>query len=47
LVLKTPLDKIEIEVEQYFAALYSRTFEQGLPFPGFATHDWTNDFSPH
>src|ERR1035438_5467128 len=28
MLLKTPLDKIESEVERYFDGLYSRTFEQ-------------------
>jgi hypothetical protein len=37
MLLKTPLDKIEGEVERYFAALYSRTFEQSSAFPGFGT----------
>jgi DNA-binding GntR family transcriptional regulator len=47
MVLKTPLDKIEIEVERYFSGLYSRTFEQSMAFPGFAADHWTNDFAPH
>jgi DNA-binding GntR family transcriptional regulator len=47
LVLKTPLDKIEIEVERYFNGLYSRTFEQSPALPGFAADHWTNDFAPH
>lgn len=47
LVLKTPLDKIELEVERYFDALYSRTFEQTSAFPGFATDPWRNDFTTH
>ena len=45
LVLKTPLDKIESEVERYFEGLYSRTFEQGRPFPGFAPDDWASEFA--
>ena len=44
LVLKTPLDKIESEVERYFEGLYSRTFEQGPAFPGFAADDWAAEF---
>jgi len=35
MVLKTPLDKIEDEVERYFGGLYSRIFEHGSAFPGF------------
>ena len=37
MVLKTPLDKIEDEVERYFGGLYSRIFEQGSVFPAFDT----------
>ncbi|MGC2171443.1 MAG: GntR family transcriptional regulator [Candidatus Sulfotelmatobacter sp.] len=43
MVLKTPLEKIEGEVEQYFDGLYSRIFEQSSVFPSFATGDWTDD----
>jgi DNA-binding GntR family transcriptional regulator len=45
MVLKTPLDKIEIEVERYFNGLYSRTFEQSPAFPGFPADPWTNDYA--
>jgi DNA-binding GntR family transcriptional regulator len=47
MILKTPLDKIELEVERYFNGLYSRTFEQGPAFPGFASDHWANDFAPN
>jgi DNA-binding GntR family transcriptional regulator len=47
MVLKTPLDKIEIEVERYFNGLYTRTFEKSTAFPGFAADHWTNDFASH
>jgi DNA-binding GntR family transcriptional regulator len=43
MVLKTPLDKIEDEVERYFGGLYTRTFDQSSAFPAFATSDWTDD----
>jgi DNA-binding GntR family transcriptional regulator len=43
MLLKTPLDKIEDEVERYFDGLYSRTFNPGSVFPEFATGDWTDD----
>src|SRR5580700_9720507 len=43
MILKTPLDKIEIEVERYFNGLYSRTFEQSPAFTGFDADRWTND----
>jgi DNA-binding GntR family transcriptional regulator len=42
MLLKTPLDKIESEVERYFDGLYSRTFEQSPAFPGFGTDHWTD-----
>jgi DNA-binding GntR family transcriptional regulator len=42
MVLKTPLDKIESEVERYFDGLHSRTFEQSSAFPGFGTDHWTD-----
>lgn len=45
IVLKTPLDKVEDEVERYFQGLYSRTFEQSPPFPGFAPDHWMEDSS--
>jgi DNA-binding GntR family transcriptional regulator len=45
MILKTPLDKIEIEVERYFDGLYSRTFQQSPAFPGFAADHWTNEFA--
>jgi DNA-binding GntR family transcriptional regulator len=44
--LKTPIDKIEIEVERYFNGLYARTFQQGPTFPDFAPDHWTEDFAP-
>jgi DNA-binding GntR family transcriptional regulator len=43
MLLKTPLEKIEEEVERYFAGLYSRTFDQGSVFPGFESGNWTDD----
>jgi DNA-binding GntR family transcriptional regulator len=45
MVLKAPLDKIEIEVERYFSGLYARTFEQSPAFPGFGTDNWTDGFT--
>jgi DNA-binding GntR family transcriptional regulator len=48
MLLRTPLDKIEEEVEQYFGGLYTRTFDHSSAFPGFATGDWTDDLDgPH
>jgi len=42
MVLKTPLDKIENEVEQYFEGLYSRTFGESSAFPGHGSDHWTD-----
>jgi len=41
-LLKTPPDKIELEVERYFAGLYSRFFHQSVVFPGFESGNWTD-----
>jgi DNA-binding GntR family transcriptional regulator len=43
MLLKTPIDKIEDEVERYFGGLYTRTFDQNHAFPTFATGDWADD----
>jgi len=43
MMLKTPLDKIEEEVERYFGKLYSLTFDQSYPFPHFAEDHWTEN----
>jgi hypothetical protein len=43
MVLKTPLDKIEDEVEEYFAGLYSRVFDQSSIFPAFDSGNWTDE----
>jgi DNA-binding GntR family transcriptional regulator len=42
MLLKTPLDKIEAEVERYFGGLYIRIFDQSAAFPGFVSGDWTD-----
>jgi DNA-binding GntR family transcriptional regulator len=42
MVIKTPLDKIEDEVERYFGGLYSRIFDQSSAFPAFDTGDWAD-----
>jgi DNA-binding GntR family transcriptional regulator len=42
MVIKTPLDKIEDEVERYFGGLYSRIFDQSSVFPAFDTGDWAD-----
>jgi DNA-binding GntR family transcriptional regulator len=43
MVLKTPLDRTEDEVERYFGGLYTRIFDHNSAFPEFATDDWTHD----
>jgi DNA-binding GntR family transcriptional regulator len=43
MILKTPLDKIEDEVERYFSGLHTRLFDQSSVFPGFAGANWTDD----
>jgi DNA-binding GntR family transcriptional regulator len=43
IVLQTPLDKIESEVEQYFDRLHAKLFEHSAPFAEFAAHHWTDD----
>jgi hypothetical protein len=46
MLLKTPLDKIENEVERYFDELYSRIFGQSSAFPDFGT-DHTDHWTDH
>lgn len=43
IVLKTPLDKVEKEVERYFGELHFNLFGQSAPFPAFAADHWTHD----
>jgi len=43
MVLKTPLDKIEGEVERYFGGLYFRVFDQSLVFPTLDAGDWADE----
>jgi DNA-binding GntR family transcriptional regulator len=43
MVLKTPIDKIESEVERYFGGLYSRIFDQTSAFAGIVPGHWTGD----
>jgi len=43
MILKTPLDKIEREVERYFEQLYTRTFERSSSFPAFPGDDWSGN----
>jgi DNA-binding GntR family transcriptional regulator len=43
MLLKTPLDKIEGEVERYFGGLYTRIFDHNSTFAGFVPGHWTDD----
>jgi DNA-binding GntR family transcriptional regulator len=43
MILKTPLDKIEEEVEHYFEGLYSQTFDRSFPFPALGNERWSED----
>jgi DNA-binding GntR family transcriptional regulator len=45
MMLKTPVDKIEEEVEKYFAGLYSRTFHETSQFPVFSEDEWSEKMS--
>jgi hypothetical protein len=40
MILKTPLDKIEEEVEHYFEGLYSEIFGPSFPFPALGNEHW-------
>src|SRR5450432_2663633 len=43
MLLKTPLDKIEGEVERYFEGLYSKTFDRSFPFPALGNERWSEE----
>ncbi|MBS1850913.1 MAG: GntR family transcriptional regulator [Acidobacteria bacterium] len=43
MMLKTPIDKIEEEVEHYFEGLYSLTFDRSFPFPAFTADQWAEE----
>ncbi len=43
IVLQTPIDKIEQEVESYFRKLHSNLFGQSTPFADFAANDWAGE----
>ena len=42
MLLRTPIAKIEEEVERYFSEVYTQTFDRILPFPPFALHGWSS-----
>lgn len=43
LVLETPLEKLEVEVERYFESLHRELFGQSTAFPEFATDHWASE----
>jgi DNA-binding GntR family transcriptional regulator len=43
ILLKTPIARIEEEVERYFSEVYTQTFDRISPFPAFALHGWSGD----
>ena len=47
LVLKTPVDRVEQEVEQYFEELYSAFFHPATLFPSFSPDHWPHGNSDH
>ena len=46
-VLRTPVDRVEKEVEQYFEELYSAFFHPTPSFPPFSPDEWTHGNSDH
>jgi DNA-binding GntR family transcriptional regulator len=43
MLLKTPIARIEEEVERYFSAMYTQTFDRISPFPALGLHGWSGD----
>jgi len=43
IILQTPIEKIEQEVENYFRRLHSNLFGQSTPFPDFAADHWAGE----
>ena len=43
MLTKTPIARIEEEVERYFSEVYTQTFDRISPFPSFALHGWSSD----
>jgi len=43
MLTKTPVARIEEEVERYFSEVYTQTFDRMSPFPAFALHGWPVD----
>jgi len=43
MLLKTPVARIEEEVERYFSAMYTQTFDRISPFPALGFHGWSGD----
>ncbi len=47
LVLRTPVERVEQEVEQYFEELYSAFFHPTSMFPSFGTDNWAQGNTDH
>ncbi len=47
LVLRTPVDRVEQEIERYFEELYSAFFHPTTVFPSFSPDGWSHDNSDH
>ena len=47
LILRTPVDRVEQEVERYFEELYSVFFHPSSPFPSFSPDQWSNGNLEH
>jgi DNA-binding GntR family transcriptional regulator len=43
IILETPLNKVEKEVERYFEGLHTHLFGNSTPFPPFAANPWADD----
>jgi DNA-binding GntR family transcriptional regulator len=43
MLTRTPIARIEEEVERYFSEVYTQTFDRISPFPAFALHGWTSN----
>jgi len=43
MLTRTPIARIEEEVERYFSEVYTQTFDRISPFPAFALHGWSSN----
>ena len=47
LILRTPVERVEQEVESYFEELYSAFFQPTSTFPSFSAETWTHSDTDH